>query len=508
MGNTDRPPPRDLLDAATLRQIGLSAATLQRTHPVYHHIFRALECAVTNGAFQPGSRLPAERRLAIALIVSRATVVKAYRELEARGLARGYVGRGTFVSAAPDLSGAPFAWRGKVAAAALRTTDTVLRDLVRDASDPALLSAGGGVPALEKFPVDAFRRSLDRVLRREGHLAWGQSPTQGLPALREAVARRFGGQPENVLILAGAQQGIDLLARCLVEPGDTVVIDRPGYLGAIHTFRAAGARLVGWDVVRHDLDELEDLLVRYRPKLIYTNPTFQNPTGWTMPIRLRRGFLELAGRLRVPIIEDNTYHELWFGAEPPPALHSLDTRSVVIHLSSFSKVLAPGLRLGWLSAAEPIVEQLALIKQSADPHAPNLMQSIVADLIDEGTFDRHLIELRLEHRRRRDALAAALERHGASGYLQWTQPDGGLYLWCRLPPRVNSATVMKRALADSVSVVHGQPFYADHAGDRELRLCFSSVPIGRAEDLARRLLRAIAAVRRETGASPPLMAIV
>jgi DNA-binding transcriptional MocR family regulator len=313
---------------------------------------------------------------------------------------------------------------------------------------------------------------------------------------------------ENVLILAGAQQGLDLLARCLVEPGDTVVIDRPGYLGAIHTFRAAGARLVGWDVVRHDLDELEDLLVRYRPKLIYTNPTFQNPTGWTMPIRLRRGFLELAGRLRVPIIEDDTYRELWFGAEPPPTLHSLDTRSVVIHLSSFSKVLAPGLRLGWLSAAEPIVEQLALIKQSADPHAPSLMQAIVADLIDEGTFDRHLIELRLEHRRRRDALAAALERRGASGHLQWTQPDGGLYLWCRLPPRVNSATVMTRALADSVSVLHGQPFYADHAGDRELRLCFSSVPIGRADDLARRLLRAIAAVRREIGGSPSLMAIV
>jgi DNA-binding transcriptional MocR family regulator len=508
MANADRPPARDLLDAATLRQIGLSAPTLQRTPPVYQHIFRALERAVSNGAVQPGSRLPAERQLAIALKVSRATVVKAYRELEARGLARGYVGRGTFVSAAPDSSGAPFAWRGKVAAAALRTTDTVIRDLVRNASDPALISAGGGVPALEKFPGDAFRRSFDRVLRRDGHRVWGHGATEGLPALREAVAGRYGGRPENVLILAGAQQGLDLLSRCLVDPGDIVVIDRPGYLGAIHTFLAAGARLVGWDVVRHDLDELGDLLVRYRPKLIYTNPTFQNPTGWTMPIRLRRDFLALAGRLRVPIIEDDTYRELSFGAELPPTLHSLDTQSVVIHLSSFSKVLAPGLRLGWLSAAEPIVEQLALIKQRADPHAPNLTQSIVADLIDDGTFDKHLIELRLEHRRRRDALAAALGRHGASGHLQWTQPDGGLYLWCRLPPRVNSATVMARALADSVSVVHGQPFYADHAGDRELRLCFSGVPIGRADDLARRLLRAIAAVRRETGTSPPLMAIV
>src|SRR6185295_12163451 len=169
-----------------------------------------------------------------------------------------------------------------------------------------------------------------------GAAMWGHGPTEGQPALRDAIARRFGGQPENVLVLAGAQQGLDLLARCLVDPGDTVVVDRPGYLGAIQTFRAAGARLVGWDVVNHDLDELEDLLVRYRPKLIYTNPTFQNPTGWTMPIRLRRDFLALATRMRVPIIEDDTYRELYLSSAPPPSLHSLDTQSVVIHLSSFS----------------------------------------------------------------------------------------------------------------------------------------------------------------------------
>src|SRR5204863_1190505 len=175
----------------------------------------------------------------------------------------------------------------------------------------------------------AFRRAFDRVLRRDGHGVWRQGGTEGHPALRESIARRFGGEMDNVLVLAGAQQGLDLLARCLIDPGDTVVVDRPGYLGAIHTFRAAGARLVGWDVVNHDLDELEDHLVRYRPKLIYTNPTFHNPTGWTMPIRLRRDFLALASRLRVPIIEDDTYRELHFATPPPPSLHSLDTQSVV-----------------------------------------------------------------------------------------------------------------------------------------------------------------------------------
>src|SRR5262249_32837232 len=147
-----------------------------------------------------------------------------------------------------------------------------------------------------------------------------------------------------------------------------------------------------------------------------------------------------------------------------------------IHLSSFSKMLAPGLRLGWLSAAEPIVEQLAIIKQRADPHAPSLLQLAVADLIDDGTFDRHLGQLRVAPRRRRDALVAALQRHVPPGLLQWTVPDGGLSLWCRLAPRINSATVAARALNESLAFVHGQPFYVDHAGDRELRLCFSAVP--------------------------------
>jgi DNA-binding transcriptional MocR family regulator len=311
-----------------------------------------------------------------------------------------------------------------------------------------------------------------------------------------------------VLVLAGAQQGIDLLVRCLIDPGDTVVVDRPGYLGAIQTFRAAGARLVGWDIVNHDLDELEDHLVRYRPKLIYTNPTFQNPTGWTMPIRLRRDFLELASRLRVPIIEDDKYRELHFATPPPPSLHSLDTQSVVIHLSSFSKVLAPGLRLGWLSAAKPIVEQLAIIKQRADPHTQNLAQFVIADLLDDSTFDRHLAELRAEHRRRRDALASALQRHGAASLLKWTMPEGGLYFWCKLGGRLQTAHVLARALAESVSFVHGEAFYADHAGERELRLCFSAIAPARADEVGRRLSRALAAARRETAPPPQLVAVV
>ena len=227
-----------------------------------------------------------------------------------------------------------------------------------------------------------------------------------------------------------------------------------------------------------------------------------------MPAKLRREFLTLAARHRVPIIEDDTYRELSLGGAPPPSLRSLDTQSIVINLNTFSKVLAPGLRLGWLIAAEPIIDQLAQIKQRADPHVQNLMQLVIAELIDEGTFDQHLGLLRGEHRQRRDAVAAALRRHRADTLLQWTLPDGGLYFWCRLRPRVSARSVLKRALAGSVAFVHGSAFYVDQAGDRELRLCFSSVPVARADDVARTLVRSIDAVRREAIPASTLVAIV
>src|SRR5690349_17124475 len=230
-----------MCDETQLRLLGLGNGPLPKTRPVYRHISQAIERGITSGRLALDFRLPAERELADALQVSRTTIVSAYRDLETRGLVRGFVGRGTFVSAAPEASGAPFAWRGKVAAAATRSSDSVLRDLLRHSGDPTVVSVAAGTPALELFPADAYRRSMERTLRRDPCGAWGHSPTEGLPVLRDAIAHRFGGQPHNVLVLAGAQQGLDLLARCLVDPGDTVIVDRPGYLGALQTFKAARA---------------------------------------------------------------------------------------------------------------------------------------------------------------------------------------------------------------------------------------------------------------------------
>ena len=217
-----------------------------------------------------------------------------------------------------------------------------------------------------------------------------------------------------------------------------MILDRPGYLGAIQSFRAAGAKLIGWDIARGDSDELEDLLVRYRPKLIYTNPTFHNPTGTTLPIRARREVLSLAQRYRVPIVEDATYRDLYFNEAPPPSLRELDDHNLVIYLNSFSKVMAPGLRLGWIAAAPSIVDQIAIIKQRLDPHTPNLVQMAVARMMRQGTFDAHLRTLRTEHAKRCTQMIATIQRHMPPGSIRFARPAGGLYLWCRLGRRASA----------------------------------------------------------------------
>ena len=487
------------------RVLKADPATLPRTRPFYRRLVELVERAVGRGELPAGFQMPPERDLARALKVSRATVVAAYRDLEARGLVRAYVGRGTFVCARPDPGSAPFSWRGKVSAAALQSDDTTVRDLVAHAANPAILSFAAGTPALECFPTDVFQRAIDAILSREPAVALKLGATEGQPRFRAAIAERFGGHADNILVLAGAQQGLDLLSRCLVDPGDAVIIDRPGYLGAIGSFRAAGARLVGWDIQRADVDELEELMLRYRPKLMYLNPTHQNPTGTTLSIRTRREIIELAERYRVPIIEDDTYRELTLSTPPPPSLYELDEmNTVVIHLNSFAKMLAPGLRLGWITAVPAIVEQLTLIKQRVDPHTQNLSQLAVAELIESGAFDRHVNSLRGEHRRRRDAMVRAFRQHVPAGKLQYAIPEGGLYLWCHLSPRVRAKDVQRHAFRDRVAFVPGEAFYVDHGGAHELRVCYSSQPPERAVEAARAIAKGIVEAERHADQHEPV----
>src|SRR5215475_15703 len=469
------------------------------SRPLYSQLLEALESAIERGELTIGTRLPSERALADQLNLSRTTVINAYRELEARGLVHSHVGRGTFVCARPEGNGAPFAWRGKVSRAASLHDNPALRHLIRDANRPDLISFAAGRPAIDIFPANNWLRLVEQALRENAEEALSTGPTAGLPRLRQAIAKRFAAKPERILILSGSQQGLSLISRCLLDPGDAVIIDRPCYVGAIQIFRAAGAHLIGWDIARADMNEMEDLILRHRPKLIFTNPTFHNPTGRTLSLRERKELLKLAVRYRVPLLEDDPYRETCLDAQPPPTLYHLDEHDIVIHLSAFSKILAPGLRLGWLAAPEYIVDQLALIKQREVLFTEGAGQYALSVFLRSGMFDDHLIKLRAEHARRRRAFQAALERHAPAGSLKFEVPPGGLFFWLRLDQSLNSWQWSQQALAAGVAFTGGEIFYADAVSSQEARFCYTWLTPEKIEVGIKRLAETVKAGARLSG---------
>lgn len=452
------------------------------SHALYLRLQSNLEAAIRKGDLKPGSRLPAERQLAEELHVSRTTVMNAYRELEARGLVRGYVGRGTYVCAVPEPTNVPFAWRGKMSEASLRLSTVQRSVITADSVDPKLISFALGCPALDKFPGEAYRQIARSILSCRLGEALGVGPVVGQSALRRAIAKAHSVRPDQVLVVAGSQQGLDLLARCLIDPGDRVIVDSPGYFVAFQTFEAAGARLIGWNAIRSDMDELEDMILRYQPKFIYTSPSFHNPTGRTLSLAQRKDLIRLAVRYRVPVIEDEAYRHLHFDSPAPPALRELDDRGVVIHLSTFSKILAPGLRLGYIVAPESVVELLALTKERAACFTAGLEQLVVAEMLESGLLASHVQSLCQEHRIRRNAMVDALHQAFPRTQLNFSVPAGGLYLWCRLSCGPTAVELNQAAITHGVVFTPGDFFYTDRTGEREMRLCFSAITPSRIRD--------------------------
>ena len=488
----------------TVRALGVAdAATLPRTRPFYRRIVELVERGMATRRDAAGARLPPERDLARALKISRTTVVSAYRELEAqRAGARLRRARHVRVGAARSRQRAVRVARQDVGGGAAVQRHDACATWCAHAGDPRLMSFAAGEPALDCFPTDGVSaaRSIVVLSQRRRRRRGGTARPKGSGASARRSRERFGGAPDNILVIAGAQQGLDLLARCLIDPGDAVIIDRPGYLGAIAQLpqrRRAPGRL--GHSPRADLDELEELLLRYRPKLIYTNPTHQNPTGVTLPIRARRELLELAERYRVPIVEDDTYRELTLGAPPPPSLYALDeTHTIVIHLNSFSKMLAPGLRLGWI--ARGAADRRAA---GADQAAGRSAHAEPVAARRRGADRATACSIAICTRSRRSTAAAATRwsRRCASTSRPAAALRGARRRAVSVVParagKVRARAVQQQAMRESVVFLTGEPFYVDRGGTQEIRVCFTSQPADRAEDGARALARAIATAARE-----------
>lgn len=470
--------------------------------PLYRQIVAQVIARIEDGTLAVGTLLPPERKLADRLAVNRTTVVAAYRDLVATGMVEARVGRGTWVSDAM-MDGAnlpqPLAWQTLLSPAAERLRDPAMRDMLAAIGQPGTIGFGAGAPAPEFFPVDRFRRAMGEALDAHGAALFIYGAVQGWPPLREALAEWMGRggihtSAERVVVLHGSQQGLDLVARVLLEPGDAVVVESPTYLGALQVFRGAGARLlpVALDRDGMRIDLLEQVLARHRPKFIYTLPTYQNPAGVTMPLARRHALLALAARHGVPIVEDDPYGELSYGDDPPPRLAALDRRGLVIYLSTMSKLFLPGLRLGWMAAPPPVAEAVTMARQNMDVHPNSAMQHVLHTFLTRGWLLEHVAALRPAYRARRDAMLAALDRMAPAG-MTWSEPAGGYFIWCRLPGGMRARALAVEAAREGVSFVSGDAFSPSGDARDAIRLNFTGAT---EEEIAEGVRRLMTAIRR------------
>jgi GntR family transcriptional regulator/MocR family aminotransferase len=483
--------------------------------PLYEQIQQHIARLVQQGALAADTRLPATRQLAADLGVNRITVSNAYAELEAAGLVTARTGRGTFVSPTPqappvaeptrpEAGDLPF-WQQALAARPLPSGDRQWQALMARADDPGIISFAGGVPDLMTFPVDDFRKAMQTVFKRDGQAAMGYGQVQGYPPLRDAIARFLGEQgiavtPDEIFIASGSQQALSLVAMALLRPGDTVLVESPTYTNAIQLFKWLEVRLLGVptddDGMRVDL--IEHLLQHHHPRLIYTIPTFHNPTGATMSGHRRRHLLAQAERYGLPIVEDDYIGDLRYGGPREPSLKALDREGNVIHLSTFSKTLMPGPRVGFVLARGPLLGRLVALKRRTDLGTSALIQRALEVYVGEGRWRAHTRRVSRIYRQRRDAMVVALEQYLPCEAL-WTAPRGGFFVWVRLPAWVSITDLYLAAIEHQVAFAPGPLFFPGTPAYPAFRLSFSQQPPERITEGVQRLGRALREVLSREG---------
>jgi 2-aminoadipate transaminase len=362
---------------------------------------------------------------------------------------------------------------------------SVLRELLKVTERPGIISFAGGLPSPRTFPVEAFATACAKVLRDDASAALQYAASEGYAPLREMVAASLPWpvDPAQVLITTGSQQGLDLVAKVLIDKGSRVLVETPTYLGALQAFAPMEPRVqsVASDEEGIDIAALQrtlDTLAEQehaRARFLYVLPNFQNPTGRSMSEARRAALTRCAAEQGLPLIEDNPYGELWFDA-PPPAPLTARNPDGCIYLGSFSKVLAPSLRLGYLVAPASVFPKLLQAKQAADLHSPGFNQRVVAEVMKDGFLERHVPLIRALYKAQRDAMLAALTQH-MPPEVSWNQPAGGMFLWARLPAGMDATALLPKAVDKGVAFVPGTAFYADHADARTLRLSFVTASV-------------------------------
>ena len=346
---------------------------------------------------------------------------------------------------------------------------SAIREIFKYAADPSVISLAGGNPAPELFPHEALSEIAAEVLREQPITALQYGITEGYVPLREAIKARLkrveniGGEDDELIVVSGGQQGIELATKCLVNEGDVVIVEQPSFIGATNAFRSYGARLVGVPVENDgmDLDALEEALKNNKNvRFIYTIPTFQNPMGVTMSIEKRKRLYEIAKKNGVLILEDNPYGELTFDGVKMPTIKSMDTDGIVMYSGSFSKILAPGLRLGFLCAPKAIIQKVVIAKQVSDVHTPMLPQLLATEYMKRYDLDALIAEMRKTYAHKCATMLGAMDEFFPAD-ITYTRPGGGLFIWCDLGHGLDTLALSKEAIAEKVVYVPGNTFMVD-----------------------------------------------
>ena len=383
-----------------------------------------------------------------------------------------------------------------------RMNPSVIREILKLSERPGIVSLAGGLPSPDTFPVEAMRIAADRVLRDSPREALQYAASEGYAPLREWVAQELASAglhvgAGQVLITTGSQQGLDLVAKALIDPGSRVAVESPTYLGALQAFTPCEPEFVPIDC--DDDGPLPEALRRDAAgaRFLYVLPNFQNPAGRSIGDARRDAIARTAEAIGLPLVEDNPYGELWFDA-PPPAPLAARWREGSIYLGSFSKVLAPGLRLGYVAAPDAVFGKLLQAKQAADLHTPGFNQRLVHEVIRDGFLRQHVPTIRARYKAQRDAMQAALVAHLATSgphACRWTVPGGGMFFWLELPPGVDAEVLLPRAVERGVAFVPGAPFFAGAARANTLRLSFVTVSPEAIERGVRALAAALETMR-------------
>ena len=379
---------------------------------------------------------------------------------------------------------------------------SAIRELFKLLGDPEIISFGGGNPAKECFPKEDIEKITDELLRDKSDVLLQYGATEGYLPLRKAYIEKIlpdlglTAELENVLALTGSMQGLDLICKVVVNPGDVVLVEEPSFLGALQTFNIAQAKLV--PVPLHTdgihVDELEALVREYRPVMFYTIPTFQNPTSWVSGIEARKAIARLAAEYDMIVIEDDPYASLRFSGEKLPTIKSFDTSGNVILMSSFSKTISPGMRVALCCGNAELIRKMTIAKQSADTHSPNLNQAIIAEYLNRDLLPEHIVEISKVYAHSASAMIEAMEEYFPD-WVEYEKPIGGLFIWCTLPEGWDASELFKKAVARKVAFVPGVSFFTTSGkGNNTFRLNFSAEP----EERIRRGIRTLGDLLKET----------